>query len=73
VDPQVISAIEEHGMCQFARDHHVDWVLDDPGAVKRLLALGPGLSIRPVQILPAQGHVVGERQILVELSTDDCR
>ncbi len=73
VDPQVISAIEEHGMCQFARDHHVDWVLDDPGAVKRLLALGPGLSIQPVQILPAQGHVVGERQILVELSTDDCR
>jgi hypothetical protein len=74
VEPRIIPPSRHHEVCSWLRNHDVQWLLDDPSTIPRILNLSPGLRLGPPLDLAARAHrgVVGQPQVLVHLDTSRC-
>jgi hypothetical protein len=74
VDRGASEALAQQRMCQFVRSRRVEWLVDDPGALARLLELGPGLLAGPViRVADATGEpVAGQVQVVARLDSSAC-
>ncbi len=74
VDRRTIAAARSRTMCEFLARNAVSWMLDDAGALARLQAESPGLTIAEIHdpAVESGRAVVGQRQLLVRLDTSRC-